>query len=378
MSANRLYYHLKPYTPWGLRIRLRRLLATRKRRTFQQVWPINEAAGKTPVGWPGWPDGKQFTFVLTHDVEGPEGLAKCRQLMQIEQELGFHSSFNFVPEGNYAVSRELREELARNGFEVGVHDLHHDGKLFWSRQKFSENAKWINHYLQEWGACGFRSAFMLRNLDWIHELDVAYDTSTFDTDPFEPQPDDVGTIFPFWVPRPKSAIVNHKSATGNAQSSIVNRQSQIPDGYVELPYTMPQDSTLFLLLQETSPELWMRKLDWIAMHGGMALVNVHPDNLQFNQDPESPRTFPIEHYVQLLKYVQTHYAGRYWHVLPREIASFTRKILSVRPASADRKAHKHFEMTATNNAQKSLPRYITDPHERTSSHPSTTSGTAHD
>jgi hypothetical protein len=43
---------------------------------------------------------------------------------------GFRSSFNFIPEGDYRVSRELRDELTRNGFEVGVHDLHHDGKLY--------------------------------------------------------------------------------------------------------------------------------------------------------------------------------------------------------------------------------------------------------
>ena len=42
-----------------------------------------------------------------------KGLAKCRQLMQLERELGFRSSFNFIPEGDYAVSRELREELAK-------------------------------------------------------------------------------------------------------------------------------------------------------------------------------------------------------------------------------------------------------------------------
>ena len=43
---------------------------------------------------------------------------------------------------------------------------------------------------------------MLRNLDWLHDLDVQYDASTFDTDPFEPQPDGRHTMFPFRVPRP--------------------------------------------------------------------------------------------------------------------------------------------------------------------------------
>src|SRR6185295_6086223 len=104
---------------------------------------------------------------------------------------------------------------------------------------FFEQSTAINRYLQKWKAVGFRGGFMFHNLDWIHALDVSYDASTFDTDPFEPQPDGVGTIFPFWVQRNGSR------------------------GYVELPYTLPQDSTLFLLLQEKTIDVWTKKLDWV-------------------------------------------------------------------------------------------------------------------
>ena len=38
---------------------------------------------------------------------------------------------------------------------------------------------------------------MHHNLDWISELEIDYDMSTFDTDPFEPMPQGAGTIFPF-------------------------------------------------------------------------------------------------------------------------------------------------------------------------------------
>jgi hypothetical protein len=41
---------------------------------------------------------------------------------------------------------------------------------------------------------------MYHDLELLHHLDIEYDASTFDTDPFEPQPDGMGTIFPFWVP----------------------------------------------------------------------------------------------------------------------------------------------------------------------------------
>ena len=40
---------------------------------------------------------------------------------------------------------------------------------------------------------------MHHNLEWIKDLDIEYDASTFDTDPFEPQADGVGTIFPDYM-----------------------------------------------------------------------------------------------------------------------------------------------------------------------------------
>jgi len=47
--------------------------------------------------FPIWPNGKKFALVLTHDVETAEGLDKCYQLAEIEERLGFRSSFSFVP-----------------------------------------------------------------------------------------------------------------------------------------------------------------------------------------------------------------------------------------------------------------------------------------
>jgi glycosyltransferase involved in cell wall biosynthesis len=308
MFSSRLYYRLKPYLPWRVRIGARRILAQGQRRRAADTWPVNEAAGRMPAGWPGWPGGKKFALVLTHDVEGSGGVAKCRRLMQMEQQLGFHSSFNFIPEGEYCVSPALRGELVENGFEVGVHDLRHDGKLYQSRRIFSEKAGRINRYLAEWGAAGFRSGFMLHNLEWLHDLKVGYDASTFDTDPFEPQPDGVGTIFPFWMPRPDGG------------------------GYVELPYTLPQDSTLFLVLREASPEIWKRKLDWIAGHGGMALVNVHPDFLAFDgAGKSSSQEFPWAYYREFLEYVRAQYAGLFWQPLPREMSEFVSVVRPPRP-----------------------------------------------
>ena len=121
-----------------------------------------------------------------HDVESKKALRECRVLMKLEQDLGFRSSFNFISEGSYRVSAELRKDLTARGFEVGIHDLKHDGRLFASHRGFKRRAARINRYAREWGASGFRSGFMLRNLDWLHDLDVHYDASTVDTDPRTP------------------------------------------------------------------------------------------------------------------------------------------------------------------------------------------------
>src|SRR5216684_3536436 len=107
------------------------------------------------------PSGQKFAVVLTHDVEGAAGVHRCRELMRLERRLGFRSSFNFIPEGNYKVPSELRNELASHGFEIGIHDLKHDGRLFASRREFSRKALRINGYLRDWNAAGFRSGFML-------------------------------------------------------------------------------------------------------------------------------------------------------------------------------------------------------------------------
>ena len=293
----RIYYLLKPAIPPWFRLTIRRFFARRLRRQVSNSWPIDTTAAETPAGWPGWPNGKQFAFVLTHDVEGRRGLERCRALADVEMRLGYRSLFNFVPEGEYTVPEPFHAFLRENGFEVGVHDLHHDGSLYSSRKAFQRQAQRINHYLRSWDAVGFRAGFMFHNLLWNHDLNVLYDSSTFDTDPFEPQPDGVETIFPFWV-----------SQDGH-------------HGYVEIPYTLPQDSTLFLLLKENSIDIWKRKLDWVAQKGGLALVIVHPDYIGFNGQKRVGE-YSQQLYRDLLEYVANRYADQCWFALPKEVAHY--------------------------------------------------------
>ena len=297
MLLNKVYYILKPLIPQDVRLALRRRRANSRRKTYADVWPIDERAGAVPPLWPGWPEGKRFALTLTHDVEGNLGLQRVEQLMKLEAKYGFRSSFNFVPEGEYRVSDALRETLDRNGFEVGVHGLEHDGKLYSSKAAFAAKATRIKEYLQRWNACGFRSPLMQHKLAWLHEVGAEYDASTFDTDPFEPEPDGVGTIFPFWVSGPNGT------------------------GFVELPYTLVQDYTLFVVLREPNIDIWKQKLDWIAARGGMALLNTHPDYMSFSSGTKTTNEFPVSLYEDFLRYARDKYEGA-WSALPREVARF--------------------------------------------------------
>ncbi len=300
MLLNKTYYLLKPIMPWRLRLALRCWRANRRRCVYANVWPIDPRAGRTPPGWPGWPDGKRFAVVLTHDVEGKRGVSRVEQLMDLELKYGFHSCFNFVPEGEYRVPDAVRETLDRAGFEVGVHGLEHDGKLYNSKAKFAAKASRINEYLRRWGCSGFRSPLMQHELSWLHALDIEYDASTFDTDPFEPQPDGMGTIFPFWVPGPNGS------------------------GYVELPYTLIQDFNLFEVFRERNIDIWKRKVDWIVEQGGMVLLNTHPDYMCFG-GRQNRDEFPVSYYEELLRYVREKYGEVCWPALPREVARYYRE-----------------------------------------------------
>jgi len=298
MFLNNIFYAIKPSIPRKLQIGFRRQVVRYRRKKNFHIWPIDPNSGTPPKGWKGWPDNKKIALVLSHDVDTHKGQDKCYQLMEIEESLGFRSAFNIVPE-KYRVSRKLINDLKNRGFEVGVHGLNHDGKLFTSRHIFNERAKRINYYLQEWGSKGFTSPSMHHNLSWMHVLKIDHGTSTFDTDPFEPQPDAVGTIFPFWV-----------------------KNSSEAKGYVELPYTLPQDFTLFVLMKEKNIDIWKKKLNWIAQKGGMALFNSHPDYMNFSNKKCGNEEYSIEYYKEFLIYIKSKYKGQYWHALPKEIARF--------------------------------------------------------
>jgi hypothetical protein len=293
-----LYYALKPILPRPLQIWLRRRRSVALLAQHGARWPIWEEAAAPPPSWPGWPGGRRFALVLTHDVEGPRGVAHAERLAELERARGMRSAFAFVPE-RYTTPPELRERLRAQGGEIMVHGLRHDGKLFRDRATFVRRAARINAVLRAWDTRGFAAPAAHHHLEWMSELDIDYDVSTYHFDPFEPQPCGLARIFPFWVGAPGSRR-----------------------GFVELPYTLPQDFTLFVLLRERTSVRWRQGLDWIAASGGMALVKAHPDYMAFRGSEAGHELYPVERYLELLDHVRDAYGDTCWVAQPSEVAAY--------------------------------------------------------
>lgn len=293
----RAYYRLKPLLPRSLIVQMRRLHRRSVERSAGELgWPVEDRYARFMWAIAGhllerlglreapfvffWPEGRSLAFVLTHDIETAEGQSFVPEVARLEEDLGFRSSFNFVAE-RYSLDHGLIRDLKERGFEVGIHGLKHDGRLFSSREEFERRAKSINGHLHALAAVGFRSPLTHRNPEWMQSLDVEYDLSFFDSDPFEPIPGGTMSIWPFTLGR-----------------------------FVELPYTLAQDFTLTQVIGERSPRLWLEKMDFLARFFGMALVNAHPDYLQ-----DGSR---LRIYRDFLEAV-----GRRedcWHALPRDVA----------------------------------------------------------
>ena len=95
-----------------------------------------------------------------------------------------------------------------------------------------------------------------------------------------------------------------------------------------MPYTLPQDFTLFVLMRERNNSIWRRKLDWIAEKGGMALIKTHPDYMVFPDERKRMEGYPVEWYTDFLDYVKTRYERDAWVTTPSAVARYWRSIAS--------------------------------------------------
>jgi len=262
--ARKGYYAVRPFLPRTASKHIQRLnLMGWKKHTFPG-WPVDrtvellyerllllllEASGirRVPFIW-FWPQGHASCVVMTHDVETEAGRNYCPQLMDIDDDFGIKASFNVVPEGSYSVSPDYLASIRDRGFEIGIQDLHHDGRLFDNRDEFLRRARLINQYAIRYGAKGFRAAVLYRNPIWYDALKFSFDMSIPNTARLDPQRGGCCTVMPYFIGE-----------------------------ILELPVTTTQDYTLFHLLREDSIDLWKEQIRLILDKNGLISFIVHPD-----------------------------------------------------------------------------------------------------
>jgi peptidoglycan/xylan/chitin deacetylase (PgdA/CDA1 family) len=298
-AAIRTYYLTRPALPRPVQLRLRRLFTRVQSRSSFPAWPVEDTlhnlyawlitliaeVAEEPVPFLApWPDGRSWAVVLTHDVETAAGYRDIELLRSLERKHGYCSSWNFVGQ-RYPVGDDMLRALRDEGCEIGVHGLRHDGRDLGSRRLMEHRLPAIRDFAERWDAVGFRSPATQRNWELMPRLGFDYDSSYSDTDPYEPQPGGCCTYWPYFN-----------------------------QAMVELPITLPQDHTMFSILQKTGAEIWLEKARFLRHRQGMVLVLTHPD---YAHDPRV-----TDGYARLLESFQDDDTA--WRALPREVAAWWR------------------------------------------------------
>ncbi len=296
----RAYYGVRGLLPRPAQIWLRRRYARVQMRSQFPRWPVETAlhdffdlfcsiladvAGEPLPRISAWPDGFTWALVLTHDVETAAGLQALDRIADLECGLGLRSSWNLVP-GRYRVHDDRVRELTAAGFEVGVHGLYHDGRDLESLARVRERLPAMRSAAERWRAVGFRSPATQRQWELMPMLGFDYDSSYPDSDPFEPQGGGCCTWLPFF----------------NGEM-------------VELPLTMQQDHTLFVILRHSDETAWLEKAEFLRSRGGMALIDTHPDYLIEDRIGDAYRRL-LERYAA---------DPSAWRPLPREVSAWWRR-----------------------------------------------------
>jgi peptidoglycan/xylan/chitin deacetylase (PgdA/CDA1 family) len=299
--ARRGYYRARPLLPRTVQMRMRRSFSRVQSKSRFPRWPIETAlhdfydflfttvggiAGE-PVPFIGlWPHKWTWALVLTHDVEAQVGYEKLPELLRVEVEAGYRSSWNFVPQNRYVVADELVETLREQGFEVGVHGFNHDGRDLASLATLNRRLPAMRAYAERWQAKGFRSPGTLRSTELMPLLGFDYDSSYTDTAPFEPQAGGCCTWLPYLI-----------------------------EDLVELPITLTQDHTLFDLLGHRDETVWLEKARFLRQRGGMALVLTHSDYVG--------NPYLLDSYRRLLQEFADDATA--WKALPRDVSDWWRR-----------------------------------------------------
>ena len=218
---------------------------------------------------------KDFGVIVTHDVDTREGYEYgLPKFIEMEKEEDIVSTINIVPNSPaYKLDPDLVTNLVSDGFDIGMHGLHHDGKFAFlseeeQRGRIFEAAKRAKEL--NLSSIGYRAPWLHRTKKMVRYLTEAgfdWDSTFPDTDDSTPGYADTGsrTVFPFYP--------LYRDGETWKQSPML-----------EIPVSMPQDWSLlyyYKLSEESILRVWKKKMEFIKSQGGLAVFIIHPDQEDF-------------------------------------------------------------------------------------------------
>jgi len=238
--------------------------------------------------------GKNSCYIVTHDVDAQQGLARAGPIKKMEEKYDVESAW-YVPTRHFSLDPTMIKDLANHG-EVGVHGAQHSENLIsMPNQKLYRllyEAKQLLGKMSGSSVKGFRSPLLQHNstiLEQLKKADYSYDTSIPTWEPKHPQtmsPFGIGTVFPL--------VLNN---------------------LVEIPVSTVQDHQLLYVLGLTAKETlaeWFSFMTIIKEIGGCSVLLSHPEYGLFN--PEN-----ISMYEDFLSYISSD--SDRWITTPAKLAA---------------------------------------------------------
>ena len=213
--------------------------------------------------------------ILSHDLDSREGLDNFySDFAPIEKRYGARSA-NFIVPCAWPIPLEVLDDLAGDGFEIGIHGYDHSNTtpfLPYSLQR--DRLAAAKTLIERYSIKGYRAPSLLRTPSLVDALSevYAYDAS-FPTS---------GGLFP---------IPNNGVATA--------RPYLIRPRMWEFPLSLPRDGSLLFLGHSPSEilQLWIKSAQLISDSGGVVVLLTHCER-RFSGQPKM-----LKIYNEFLSYV---------------------------------------------------------------------------
>ena len=220
-----------------------------------------------------WPNNKKCAFISTHDIDSAFGQEYIESFFNIEKKLNIRST-NFWVTNLYKLNHDLLKSAFEAGFEIGLHDYNHDGRLaMLKKEEIKKRIDLSKDFITEYSVTGIRSPGFLRSVNFYSAIKdlFNYDMSIVD----------YSFLFPFSGDGCRTSLPLY-----------LNNLLLIPNSLI-------RDGEALALGLKTKEifNVWLKKYEWLKSKKSLSVLLTHPDK-EFSGSKEM-----LSVYKDFLEYV---------------------------------------------------------------------------